>query len=139
MIGATSNAIVADYVLELVKLLRSYSTAFVNGTQDLLDYFALDGGKYGKAVLNACPIKIILPLEEDEARLVQKELNLSEEETMQIIRSRRGEGLLCAGHNRIGIAIRPTPKEYDLITTSREDLLRQAAKYNGKSEGKWKK
>ena len=139
LIGATSNAIVADYVLELVKLLRSYSTAFVNGTQDLLDYFALDGGKYGKAVLNACPIKIILPLEEDEARLVQKELNLSEEETMQIIRSRRGEGLLCAGHNRIGIAIRPTPKEYDLITTSREDLLRQAAKYNGKSEGKWKK
>lgn len=139
LIGATSNAIIADYVLELVKLLRSYSTAFVNGTQDLLDYFALDGGKYGKAVLNACPIKIILPLEEDEARLVQKELNLSEEETMQIIRSRRGEGLLCAGHNRIGIAIRPTPKEYDLITTSREDLLRQAAKYNGKSEGKWKK
>ena len=139
LIGATSNAIVADYVLELVKLLRSYSAAFVNGTQDLLDYFALDGGKYGKAVLNACPIKIILPLEEDEARLVQKELNLSEEETMQIIRSRRGEGLLCAGHNRIGIAIRPTPKEYDLITTSREDLLRQAAKYNGKSEGKWKK
>jgi type IV secretory pathway VirB4 component len=139
LIGATSNAIVADYVLELVKLLRSYSTAFVNGTQDLLDYFALDGGKYGKAVLNACPIKIILPLEEDEARLVQKELNLSEEETMQIIRSRRGEGLLCAGHNRIGIAIRPTPKEYDLITTSREDLLRQAAKYNGKSEVKWKK
>ena len=111
LIGATSNAIVADYVLELVKLLRSYSTAFVNGTQDLLDYFALDGGKYGKAVLNACPIKIILPLEEDEARLVQKELNLSEEETMQIIRSRRGEGLLCAGHNRIGIAIRPRPKE----------------------------
>ncbi len=139
LIGATSNAIVADYVLELVKLLRSYSTAFVNGTQDLLDYFALDGGKYGKAVLNACPIKIILPLEEDEARLVQKELNLSEEETMQIIRSRRGEGLLCAGHNRIGIAIRPTPKEYDLITTSREDLLRQAAKYNGKREVKWKK
>ena len=139
LIGATSNAIVADYVLELVKLLRSYSTAFVNGTQDLLDYFALDGGKYGKAVLNACPIKIILPLEEDEARLVQNELNLSEEETMQIIRSRRGEGLLCAGHNRIGIAIRPTPKEYDLITTSREDLLRQAAKYNGKSEVKWKK
>lgn len=128
LIGASSNAIVADYVLELVKLLRSYSTAFINGTQDLLDYFALEGGKYGKAVLNACPIKIILPLEEDEARLVQKELNLSEEETMQIIRSRRGEGLLCAGRNRIGIAIRPTAKEYDLITTSREDLLRQVEK-----------
>lgn len=49
-----------------------------------------------KAVLNACPIKIILPLEEDEARLVQKELNLSEEETMQIIRSRaRRRTSLC--------------------------------------------
>lgn len=126
LIGANSTPLAAEYVLEMVKLLRAYSTCFINASQDLIDYFALNSGVYGRAILNASRIKVILPLEEEEARLVQKELNLSEAETMQIIRSHCGEGLLCARQNRISIAIRPTRKEYDLITTSRDDLLRQA-------------
>ena len=126
LIGANSTPLAAEYVLEMVKLLRAYNTCFINASQDLIDYFALNSGVYGRAILNASRIKVILPLEEEEARLVQKELNLSEAETMQIIRSHCGEGLLCARQNRISIAIRPTRKEYDLITTSRDDLLRQA-------------
>lgn len=128
LIGSSSNALVANYVLEIVKLIRAMGGSFINATQDLVDYFSLDGGKYGKAVLNASRFKIVLPLEEEEARLVQDKLHLSDEETMQIVRSNRGEGLLCAGHNRIPIAVQPSQKEYDLITTSREDLILQARK-----------
>ena len=69
----------------------------------------------------------VLPLEEDEARLVQQKLNLSDAETLQIIRNRRGEGLLCIGQNRFSVAFRPTKLEYELITTSRKDLERIAA------------
>lgn len=106
-------------------MLRSYGSCFVNATQDLEDYFALDDGKYGQAILNACRIKVIFPLVEKEALRVQRELDLSDEETLQIMRNRRGEALLCAGQNRINVAIRPSEKEYELITTSREDLVRQ--------------
>lgn len=125
LIGPGSTRVAADYIIEMVKLLRSYGSCFVNATQDLEDYFALDGGKYGQAILNACRIKVIFPLVEKEALRVQRELDLSDEETMQITRNRRGEALLCAGQNRINVAIRPSEKEYELITTSREDLARQ--------------
>lgn len=64
-------------------------------------------------------------MEEEEALFTQQTLGLSDEETLQIIRSRRGEGLLCAGHNRISVAFQPTRIEYDTITTSRQDLERQ--------------
>lgn len=125
LIGSGSTRVAADYVIEMVKLLRSYGSCFVNATQDLEDYFALDDGKYGQAILNACRIKVIFPLVEKEALRVQRELDLSDEETLQIMRNRRGEALLCAGQNRINVAIRPSEKEYELITTSREDLVRQ--------------
>lgn len=127
LIGAGSNPQVAERVVQIAKLIRSYGAGFLNATQDLLDYFALEDGKYGKLILNACRIKIVLPLEEDEARLVQQKLNLSDAETLQIIRNRRGEGLLCIGQNRFSVAFRPTKLEYELITTSRKDLERIAA------------
>lgn len=127
LIGAGSNPQVAERVVQIAKLIRSYGAGFLNATQDLLDYFALEDGKYGKLILNACRIKIVLPLEEDEARLVQQKLNLSDAETLQIIRNRRGEGLLCIGQNRFSVAFRPTKLEYELITTSRKDLESIAA------------
>mgnify|MGYP007102617710 CR=1 FL=1 len=61
----------------------------------MADMMALDGGKYGKAILDSCRIKFIMQMEEQEARLVQNILNLTEEEVRLITRFRRGEGLLC--------------------------------------------
>ena len=61
-------------------------------------------------------------MEEQEARLIQSVLNLSEDEVRQITRFRRGEGLLCIGYNHVPVAFYVTPKEYDAITTSPTDL-----------------
>lgn len=83
---------------------------------------ALDGGKYGKSILDSCRIKVVMQMEEQEARLIQKVLNLTEEETKMITRFHRGEGLLCIGHNHVPIAVHVSPKEYDAITTSPTDL-----------------
>ena len=63
----------------------------------------------------------------NEGYLFRGSLNLSDAETLQIIRNRRGEGLLCIGQNRFSVAFRPTKLEYELITTSRKDLERIAA------------
>ena len=35
---------------------------------------ALDGGKYGKGILDSCRVKFIMQMEEQEARLVQEKL-----------------------------------------------------------------
>ena len=63
-----------------------------------------------------------MQMEEQEARLVQEKLNLTEEETRMITRFRRGEGLLRIGHNHVPIAIHVSPREYEAITTSPTDL-----------------
>lgn len=65
---------------------------------------------------------MVMQMEEQEARLIQKVLNLTEEETKMITRFHRGEGLLCIGHNHVPIAVHVSPKEYDAITTSPTDL-----------------
>lgn len=122
LIGASSNAMAADFVLEIFKIIRGYGGAAVCATQDLNDFFALEGGKYGKAIINNSRLKVVLPLEEEEIGRVQEVMGLSDEEAMQISRNSRGEGLLCAGRNRISVSFHATEKEKYLITTSREDL-----------------
>ena len=47
---------------------------------------------------------------------------------MQIVRSGRGQGLLCAGKNRISVEIRASQAQHELITTSRTDLEKRAKK-----------
>lgn len=69
-------------------------------------------------------IKLVMQMEEQEARLIQDKLNLSEDEVRQITRFRRGEGLLCIGYNHVPVAFHTTPKEYEAITTSPTDLRR---------------
>lgn len=122
LIGASGNRLAADYVLEIFKVIRGYGGSAIAATQDISDFFALDDGKYGKAVINNSRIKFVLQLEEDEAFTVQKYLSLSDEETMQIIRNNRGEALLCANRNKLVIDIKASPYVYDLITTKRSDL-----------------
>ena len=134
LIGAGSNEQAAEFTLEIFKIIRGYAGAAISATQDMVDYFSLADGKYGKSILNNCRTKIVLQMEEDEALTVQKYLNLSDEETMQIIRSEQGQGLLCAGRNRISVEFRASQTEYDLITTKRTDLEKRVAKSREQEE-----
>ncbi len=122
LLGANSNPLAADYTMQMVKLIRSQGGIAGVTSQGMADMMALDGGKYGKGILDSCRVKFIMQMEEQEARLVQEKLNLTEEETRMITRFRRGEGLLCIGHNHVPVAIHVSPKEYEAITTSPTDL-----------------
>ena len=122
LLGANSNPLAADYTMRMVKLIRSQGGIAGVTSQGMADMMALDGGKYGKGILDSCRIKFVMQMEEQEARLIQSILNLTEEETKMVTRFRRGEGLLCIGHNHVPIAIHVSPKEYEAITTSPTDL-----------------
>ena len=122
LVGANSNPLAAGFVQEMVKTIRGLGGIAVTSTQGMQDLFGLDGGKYGKGILDSSRIKLVMQMEEQEARLIQGVLNLSEDEVRQITRFRRGEGLLCIGYNHVPIAFHATQKEYDAITTSSTDL-----------------
>ena len=129
LVGATANPQTAGFVLEMVKTIRGLGGIAVTSTQGMQDLFGLDGGSYCKGILDASRIKLVMQMEEQEARLIQDKLNLSEDEVRQITRFRRGEGLLCIGYNHVPVAFHTTPKEYEAITTSPTDLRRGRSEY----------
>ena len=131
LVGANSNPLAAGFVQEMVKTIRGLGGIAITSTQGMQDLFGLDGGKYGKGILDSSRIKLVMQMEEQEARLIQGVLNLSEDEVRQITRFRRGEGLLCIGYNHVPVQFHATEKEYDAITTSPTDL-RTRRKEGGK-------
>lgn len=110
LVGAGSNPLAAAYVQEMVKTIRGLGGIAITSTQGMQDLFSLEGGKYGKGILDSSRIKFVMQMEEQEARLIQQILNLSEEEVRQITRFRRGEGLLCIGYNHVPVAFHVTKR-----------------------------
>lgn len=92
LVGANSNPLAAGFVQEMVKTIRGLGGIAITSTQGMQDLFGLDGGKYGKGILDSSRIKLVMQMEEQEARLIQNVLNLSEDEVRQITRFRRGGG-----------------------------------------------
>lgn len=126
--GKEGNEQASEFVIKLVKTIRGYGGIFVSCTQNAIDYFALNSGKFGDAVLNNSRLKLLLQMEEPEALKLKEKVGLSDEEVMQILRCGRGQGLLCAGKNRIAVEIRSSQTQYDLITTNRADLEKREIK-----------
>lgn len=122
LIGASSNEMAAEYVLEIFKIIRGYGGSAVCATQDLSDFMALKDGKYGRGIINASKTKIILNLENDEAKKVQELLHLSEAERMEIVHFERGKGMISTNSNNLTLEFKASQLEKDLITTDRQDL-----------------
>jgi len=122
LIGASSNRMAAEFVLEIFKIIRGYGGAAITATQDINDFFALEDGKYGKGIINNCKTKIILNLEDDEADRVQDILGLSESERQAIVHFERGNAMISANKNNVTVEVKPSRKELELITTDRREL-----------------
>ena len=123
LIGASSNRLAAEFVLEIAKIIRGYGGSAVFATQDLNDFFALDEGKYGKGIINNCKTKIVLNMEDEEAQRVKQILHLSETEVMNITHFQRGNGLISTNNNNITVEFKASTLEKELITTDRQELL----------------
>ena len=106
----------------MFKIIRGYGGSAICATQDLNDFFALDGGKYGKGIINNCKTKIILNLEDDEAERVKDIFKLSEAEIMEITHFERGSGLISTNNNNITVEFKCSELEKRLITTDRREL-----------------
>ncbi len=122
LIGANSNRLAAEFVLEIFKIIRGYGGSAICATQDINDFFALEDGKYGKGIINNAKTKILLNLEEEEARRVQSILHLSEAEVMEITHFERGSGLISTNNNNVTVEIKCSQLEKELITTDRREL-----------------
>ena len=122
LIGASSTRMAAEFCLGIFKVIRGFGGAAVAATQDLSDFFGLEDGKYGRAIINNSKNKIILNLETDEARTVQETLKLTRSETRAITQFERGEALICSNSNKVPVVIKASQTELEMITTDRAEL-----------------
>ncbi len=122
LIGAASNKMAAEFCLTIFKTIRGYGGAAISATQDLSDFFGLEDGKYGRAIINNSQNKIILNLEPDEAKYVRDILKLTKTEMKAVMRFERGEALVCANNNKVPVVIKASETEKEMITTDREEL-----------------
>ena len=122
LIGAGSNHMAAEFCLEIFKVIRGFGGAAISATQDLSDFFGLEDGKYGRAIINNSKNKIILNLEPDEAQYVQETLKLTRTEIRAITRFERGEALISSNNNKIPVVVKASKLEKEMITTDRAEL-----------------
>ena len=122
LVGAQSNRMAAEFCLTIFKTIRGFGGAAISATQDLSDFFGLEDGKYGRAIVNNSKNKIILNLEADEAQYVQNVLKLTKSEIRSITQFERGEALISSNNNKVPVVIRASKAEQEMITTDRAEL-----------------
>lgn len=122
LIGASSNRQAAEFCLTIFKTIRGFGGAAIAATQDLSDFFSLDDGKYGRAIINNSKNKIILNLEPDEAEYVRETLKLTKTEIRSITQFERGEALIYSNNSKIPVVVKASKTEQEMITTDRAEL-----------------
>lgn len=122
LIGGAANKQAAEFCLEIFKIIRGYGGGALAATQDLSDFFGLEDGRYGRAILNNSKTKLILNLEPDEAEYVKDVLKLSRTELRSITQFERGEALLSSNSNKVPVIIKASHEEQQMITTDRAEL-----------------
>ena len=134
LVGASSNKMAAEFCLTIFKTIRGFGGAAVAATQDLSDFFGLDDGRYGRAIINNSQNKIVLNLEYDEAEYVREVLKLSKTELRSITRFERGEALVCSGNNKVPVVVKASKGEQEMITTDRAELQKILAERQKKND-----
>ena len=115
LIGVTSNKEVASFIYKIFKTIRKYGGSSVAITQDISDLFSLDDGNFGKSILNNSSIKCFFSLEEDNILTLEKFMNISEKEKIEIKSLKKGENLLFVGDNHILSKVEASNNEIYLI------------------------
>lgn len=128
LIGANSSPLAASFVMDLYKLIRSSGGSVISATQDLGDFFALEDGKFGRAIINNSATNIVLGLKPQEAEKIAQSMKLSPMELKAITSAQTGEALIISSGGKVTVNVIASDTEKELITTNREDLIRIAEK-----------
>ncbi len=122
LIGANSSPLAAAFVMDIYKLIRSSGGSAISATQDLSDFFALDDGKYGRAIINNSATRIVLGLSAEEAERIAETMKLTPAELRSIVAAQTGEALISAAGSKVMVDIIASDAEKEMITTNRQDL-----------------
>ncbi len=115
LIGITSNKEVASFIYKIFKTIRKYGGSAVAITQDISDLFSLEGGIYGKSIINNSEIKSFFNLEEENILVLDKNIKLSNKEKIEIKSLKKGECVMFVGKEHILAKIESAEFEKETI------------------------
>ena len=115
LIGMNSNKYVASFVYKIFKTIRKYSGSAVAITQDISDLFLLEDGKYGKCIINNTSFKFIFSLEEENIKILEKNMDLKESEKIKIKSLRKGENLAIIEKDHLLLNVISSEFEKEMI------------------------
>ena len=131
LIGASSNKLAAEYVLEIFKIVRGYGGSAICATQDLDDFLPSKAANMA-AASSTMRNQDHPNLEDEEAQRAQELLHLSETETLAITHFERGNGLISTNNNNVTVEFKASELEKELITTDRRELQQLLEKRSGR-------
>lgn len=112
----------AARIFEIVKTSRKYNMSFIIITQEVNDLLNSDAGN---SVLANTAWKLLLRQDPSVIDSINRTFKLNYGETMLLMNARPGEGLLMAYNNRIPLKVIASKREYDIVTTKPDDILKQ--------------
>ena len=115
LIGITSNKNVAGFIYKIFKTIRKYGGSSIAITQDVSDLFSLEDGSYGKSIINNSSIKTIFSLEEENLKILEQYIKISEKEKYEINKLKRGDALLMTNENHVLLKIEASDLEKEII------------------------
>lgn len=140
LVGKGAPPMAAQAVLEMYKTYRGYGAGVVAATQELGDFFSLDGGAYAQAILNSSPLGMIMSTETSALNQLADILGLRPSEKATIMNLEVGEALLTGSGNSVPIRIISSKLEHRLITTDNRETSsimeeEMQRRHSGASEG----
>lgn len=122
LIGPAGSSLAAQYVLKCWKLFRGYRAICICATQDSNDFLSGRSADFGKGILAASKLKLLMKVERLEAAALAEILELSDLEETQLQNFKRGEALLIANRNHARIKVTASTNEHRIITTDPTEL-----------------
>lgn len=114
----------AQFLWSIVKRARKYYLGISTITQDVEDFLAQD---IGKAVVTNSALRLLLKQSPAAIDRVAETFYLSQGEKQLLLAADVGEGLLFAGPHHAPVRIVASEREYQLVTTRPQDIVKPKA------------
>jgi len=109
----------AKFMYSMAKRARKYYLGLSTITQDVADFL---NNEMGRAIITNSSMQILMKQSPTAVDLLQNVFGLSDGERSFLLNCEQGQGLFFAGSNHVGIQVRSSQAENELITTNPKDL-----------------
>jgi type IV secretory pathway VirB4 component len=122
----------AEFLFRMAKAARKHWAGLTVATQDTADVL---GSDLGKAVVANAATQILLRQAPQAIDEITRTFTLSDGERQFLLCADRGQGLLCAGTQRVAFQIVASPTEHRLVTSDPAELAEYVEHDNTSGEG----